>query len=81
MSMEELLPLVIHLEKQVNIATSHKFSGISIAIVGDLFSLGYEINFSTISNGIVFFSDLGGVLFGTYYICSWCLHHAINSMS
>ena len=70
MLMEELWPLVIHLEQQVNISTSHKFSGISIAIVGDLFSLGYEINFSTISNGIVFFSDLGGVLFGTYYICS-----------
>ena len=79
--MEELFPLVIHMEQEVNISTSHKFSGISIAIVEDLFSLGYEINFSTISNGIVFLSYLGGVLFGTYYIYSWCLHHAINSMS
>ena len=70
MLLEELLPLVIHLEQEVNISTSHKFSGISIAIVEDLFSLGYEINFSTISNAIVFFYDLGGVLFGTYYICS-----------
>ena len=70
MLMEGLFPLVIHLEKHMNISTSHKLSGISIAIVGDLFILGYEINFSTVSNGIVFFSYLGGALFGTYYICS-----------